>query len=211
MFSTKLALICFGTIAGFGIHLFAQQPPPATPPDQKKPLPENLDKKAPPAAGTIETKDAETIDAQVTKREKLEKEFQETLTNATLQGIWQMTGEGGLKASAPLTEPKPDKYTIISATKSAGDNWIVNARIQFADKDVTFPFPIRVVWAEDTAIITLNDLAVPMVGTYSARVMIHKGFYSGIWYCNEKNYGGVMQGRIIKTPPPVPQKSQKEK
>jgi hypothetical protein len=73
------------------------------------------------------------------------------------------------------------------------------AQIDFGDNDAFIPVPVRVVWAEDTAIITLNDLAVPMIGTYSARVMIHNGFYSGVWYCNAKNYGGVMQGRIVKT------------
>jgi hypothetical protein len=41
---------------------------------------------------------------------------------------------------------------------------------------------------------------MPLLGTYSARVMIHHGFYSGVWYCGEKNYGGVMQGRITKEP-----------
>jgi hypothetical protein len=135
---------------------------------------------------------------QVPSREQLEKEFQESLTGATLEGVWQMTGEGGLKGTTPLTDPKPDKYTVSSATRLKDDNWVIHARIQFGDKDVTVPVLVRVVWAEDTAVITLNDLSIPMVGTYSARVMIHHGFYSGVWYCGERNYGGVMQGRIIK-------------
>ena len=143
-------------------------------------------------------------------REQLEKEFQESLTGATLEGVWQMTGEGGLKGAAGLTEPKPDKYTITSATKAGGDNWIILARIEFGDKDVNVPVPVRVVWAEDTAIITLNDLPVPMIGTYSARVMIHHGFYSGVWYCNAKNYGGVMQGRIAQTPPAAANPAEKK-
>ena len=50
----------------------------------------------------------------------------------------------------------------------------------------------------DTAVITLDDLSMPLLGTYSARVMIHNGFYSGVWYCNQKNYGGVLTGRILK-------------
>jgi hypothetical protein len=137
----------------------------------------------------------------IPSREQLEKEFQAELTGATLEGVWQMTGEGGLKGTSTLTDPKPDKYTITSASKAGGDMWIIQARIEFGDKDVNVPVPVRVVWAEDTAIITLNDLAIPMIGTYSARVMIHHGFYSGVWYCNAKNYGGVMQGRIVKTPP----------
>ncbi len=133
-------------------------------------------------------------------RAELEKTLQESLSGATLEGIWQMTGEGGLKGTTPLTDPKPDKYTISSATKLVDDQWVISARIEFGDKDVTVPVPVRVVWAEDTAVITLNDLTIPLIGTYSARVMIHHGFYSGVWYCNEKNYGGVMQGRIVKEP-----------
>lgn len=163
---------------------FAQQspqPPPTTP------------KQSP-----TEPPGVEIVRPQVPSREQLEKEFQESLTGATLEGVWQMTGEGGLNGRAPLTDPKPDKYTIASAARLNDDTWVINARIQFGDKDVTVPVPVRVVWAEDTAVITLNDLAIPMVGTYTARVMIHHGFYSGVWYCGEKNYGGVIQGRIVK-------------
>ena len=46
----------------------------------------------------------------------------------------------------------------------------------------------------------IQDFIAAAAGTYSARVMIHHGFYSGIWYCGGKNYGGVMQGRITKKP-----------
>ncbi len=187
--ATSFLMICSNSLA--------QQPAP-TPPGQKPPVPET--KKAPPAAGTIDTRAEEFIKEARRKRELLEKEFQEALTGATLEGTWQMTGDGGLKGAAGLTDPKPDKYTITSATKAGGDNWIILARIDFGDNDANIPVPVRVVWAEDTAIITLNDLIVPMIGTYSARVMIHNGFYSGVWYCNAKNYGGVMQGRIVKTP-----------
>ena len=42
-------------------------------------------------------------------------------------------------------------------------------------------------------------LPVPMIGTYSARVIFHKGFYSGVWYSNLKNYGGVLSGRVTKS------------
>jgi hypothetical protein len=130
----------------------------------------------------------------------LEKQLAEDLTGATLIGVWQMTGKDGLTGKEALTDPKPDQYNISKAMKVTGDHWVIQARIRYADKDVNIPVPVRVVWAEDTAIITLNDLTMPLLGTYSARVMIHHGFYSGVWYCGEKNYGGVMQGRITKEP-----------
>ncbi len=165
--------------------LFTQNPPTAAP-------------SQPPAAVTPPTA------APAPSREELEKQFEQQLTGATLIGVWQMTGQGGLSSKADLTDPKPDEYNITKAQKVSGDNWLIHARIRYADKDVTIPVPVRVIWAEDTAVITLNDLTMPLLGTYSARVMIHHGFYSGVWYCGEKNYGGVMQGRITKTPPPAP-------
>lgn len=133
----------------------------------------------------------------VDRQAELETEFRSALTGATLEGTWQMTGEGGLTSRAPLTDAKPDRYTIATVEKGLEDHWVVGARIEFADKDVTVPVPVRVVWAGDTAVITVDEIPIPLVGTYSARVMIHKGFYSGIWYSTGKNYGGVMSGRIV--------------
>lgn len=174
------------------VSLASAQTPPEPPTTPPTPPP---DTKAAPAAGAVVPAPRP---APVPPREVLEKEFEEALTGATLEGTWQMTGKDGLKGSG-LTDPKPDKYTIKSANKTGDDNWVIVAQIDFGNNDAFIPVPVRVVWAEDTAIITLNDLTVPMIGTYSARVMVHKGFYSGVWYCNEKNYGGVMQGRISKT------------
>lgn len=129
------------------------------------------------------------------KAKKREREFKRMLTHATLKGTWQMTGEEGLAGKAPLSEPKPDTYTIDKVSKANDDYWVITARIQYADKDVFIPVTVRVVWAEDTPIITLDTMALPGLGTYSARVMIYRGFYSGTWF--GKNYGGVLSGRII--------------
>lgn len=138
-------------------------------------------------------------------RADLEKQFEEMLTGATLEGVWQMTGKGGLRGNAPLTDPKKESYTIATVTKAGKEHWIVSARIQYADNDVTVPVLVRVVWAGDTPMITIDDLTIPMAGTYSARVMFHNGFYTGIWYSNSRNYGGVMAGRIVKpTDKPAP-------
>jgi hypothetical protein len=63
---------------------------------------------------------------------------------------------------------------------------------------VSIPVPVRVVWAEDTPMITLSDFSVPMLGTYSCRVIFHHGYYTGIWYSTVKNYGGIMSGRVVK-------------
>ncbi|HKQ47289.1 MAG TPA: hypothetical protein VJZ71_04365 [Phycisphaerae bacterium] len=124
-----------------------------------------------------------------------EREFKKALTGATLKGTWQMTGEEGLAGKAPLSEPRPEVYTIDKVSKASDDYWVITARIQYADKNVYIPVTVRVVWAEDVAMITLDEMALPGLGTYSARVMIHRGFYSGTWF--GKNYGGVLSGQIV--------------
>lgn len=141
---------------------------------------------------------SETAPTPKPTRAELEKQFEDSLTGATLEGIWQMTGKGGLRGNAPLTEPKKERYRITTVTKTGTEHWIVSASIQFAENDVTIPVLVRVLWAGDTPMITIDDLAIPMIGTYSARVMFHNGFYTGIWYSNNRNYGGVMSGRIVK-------------
>lgn len=133
----------------------------------------------------------------IPSRDALEADFKSMLENAILDGSWQMT-QDGLGGKKPLTGAKTEKYTIQSASKLGGEMWLITARIQFADKDVSIPVPVRIIWAEDTAIITLSEFPVPILGTYSCRVMFHGGFYSGIWYSKEKDYGGVMSGRIVK-------------
>lgn len=159
-------------------------------------LAQDAAKTAPPPGGTVSS--TATPKPAVPSRAELEKQFENELTGATLSGVWQMTGEGGLTGKGALTQPKPDHYSISKVSKTGDDDWLITARIQYAEFDVNIPVPVRVIWAEDTAIITLNDLTMPLLGTYSARVMIHHGFYSGVWYCGGKNYGGVMQGRITK-------------
>lgn len=121
--------------------------------------------------------------------------FKRAMTNVVLEGYWQVTKSGSLKGA--LSEPKSEKYTIESVVNAGGDNWIILARVQFGDKDVTLPIPVRVIWAEDTAIITLTKLGLPGLGNYSARVMVHEGYYSGVWYNGSKTYGGVLSGRLV--------------
>ena len=128
---------------------------------------------------------------------ELEKRFAKTLTGATLKGSWQMTGEQGLAGKAPLSKPREDKYTIVSVHKLEDDWWLFKARIEFGENDLTLPIRLRVVWAGDTAVITVDDFGFPGIGLYSARVMIYGNFYTGVWYGT--NYGGIMSGQIVRS------------
>jgi hypothetical protein len=132
-----------------------------------------------------------------------EKAFAELLTGAVLEGTWQTAqfeeakeDDKESEKGPKLAEPRTDRYTIEKAEKLGGDHWLITARVQYADKDVSLPVPVRVLWAGDTPVITLDTMNLPMLGKYSARVMFHKGFYSGVWY--GAAYGGVMSGRIAR-------------
>lgn len=149
---------------------------------------------------SIEPKPADPGDepksSTAANREQLEKQFIEMLTDVVLEGSWQVAHGDELGGKAPLSEPHTDRYTIDAVRKVGDDQWIVGARVEYMEKDVTLPVPVRVIWAGDTPIITLDSMNLPGLGRYSARVMFHRGYYSGVWHGD--NYGGVMSGRIIK-------------
>lgn len=128
-----------------------------------------------------------------------EQQFKEMLSGSVLKGTWQMVqGEPGQPLTGkPLSPPRPEEYTISKVSKASDDYWVVVARIKYADKDVNIPVTVRVVWAEDTPIITLDNMSLPGLGTYSARVMVYRDFYAGTWFGD--CYGGILSGQIIRT------------
>lgn len=135
--------------------------------------------------------DAATSDA--------EKRFQEMITNATLIGQFTNTAN-------PDAPPREERYTISSVRKLFGDRWLINARIQYGGKDVSVPMVLPVKFAGDTPMISLTDLAIPGLGTYTARVLFYRDQYAGTWSAGKQ--GGHLWGRIERTPAPEPNKDQ---
>jgi hypothetical protein len=117
---------------------------------------------------------------------KLEKKFGEALSGATLVGHFTMGDNAG--------EPKEERYVINKVTKLKGDYWLFTARIQYGKKDLTVPMMLPVKWAGDTAVITVTDLGIPGMGTYTARVLIYGDQYAGTWSGGKR--GGHLWGRI---------------
>lgn len=184
---TKIALFVIAAIAIPPLWVFATQERPNHSASATKPSASRPAKPEPGPAKSAGSQPSKKLD-----RAELEKQLEASLENVTLDGIYQMVvGDG------PLSEPKPDKYMIESAHKTADDWWVFKARILYEHHDVTLPVRVRIVWAEDTPVVTVDDVAIPGIGTYSARVMFYRGYYSGTWF--GKGYGGIMSGRIIKT------------
>ncbi len=119
---------------------------------------------------------------------ELEKRFSELLTGATLVGHYT---EGEVDPKKPLPE---DRYTINELTKQEGDMWLFKAHVKVEGFDVTLPIPLKVLWAGDTPVITLDDVALPGLGTFSARVLFHGHQYAGTW--SGGGHSGQLFGRI---------------
>jgi hypothetical protein len=110
------------------------------------------------------------------------------MTNVKLSG--QFTIEGGKEDAL-----YKDDYVISSAVKLGnGDLWLLTSRIRYGTVDLTVPVPVAVRWAGDTPVISLDDVSIPGLGTFSARIVLDRGKYAGTWTHDDK--GGHMFGTI---------------
>lgn len=163
-FRQNLAVLMVQLIAACPLILFADEPPQAA-------------KEAP--AAKVEK-----------SQEELEAAFAKLLTGATL--------EGGFTMDSPeqgSTEAKPERYRLKKVAKHKDDVWLFQAGVAYAGKqEVVVPIYLTVKWAGDTPVITLTDLNIPLLGTYTARVLFHEGRYAGTW--SGGGHGGELFGRI---------------
>ena len=107
------------------------------------------------------------------------------MTDVVLEGTYTTVGEQG--------KAEPDRYEIASVKKLQGNYWLFQAR--YGEMPLP-PLPLKVVWAGDTPVISMNDFTIPKLGTFSFRVMIHRELYAGIWQHGEK--GGHMTGTVSR-------------
>src|SRR5882724_11978905 len=121
-----------------------------------------------------------------------EKQFQEMLTGATLIGHSTRTNKEGLA-------PGEERYTIDKVSKLTGDTWLFQARIQYGSHDLPLPIPVTIKWAGDTPVITLTDLKLPGLGTFTARILLYRDRYAGTW--SGGDHGGEMFGKIERVTP----------
>ena len=89
----------------------------------------------------------------------------------------------------------PEAYEIVRAEREeTGDEWLLVAKIKYLDKDVQVPIGLLIKWVDRTPIIVLDQVPIPGMGTFDARVIIRKGMYAGTWAHGEK--GGHLFGEI---------------
>jgi len=126
------------------------------------------------------------------ERAALEAAFARTMSGATLVGNFTLD-------QAPEAAPQPEAYRLGKVEKlPGGDQWRFEAQIEYGGKTSTLPLVLDVKWAGDTPVITLTDLAIPLMGTFTARVVIYGERYAGIW--SGADHGGQMYGRLVPAP-----------
>jgi len=125
--------------------------------------------------------------AKPTKLTALEKKFSKQLTGAALVGRFTVDGRDPSAA-------REERYEIASATKLRDDYWVILARIKYGTHDLKVPVTLKVLWAGDTPVMSLTDLAIPLLGTFTARVMFYGDRYVGTW--QHGKVGGHMFGRV---------------
>ena len=117
-----------------------------------------------------------------------EKGFREMMSGATLVGHSTRTNKEGVFGE--------ERYVIDKVSKVAGDTWLLQARIHYGSHDIPVPIPVAIKWAGDTPVITLTDLTIPGLGTYTARVLLYRDQYAGTW--SAKDHGGQLFGKIVR-------------
>jgi hypothetical protein len=121
---------------------------------------------------------------------ELERQFVERMRGSVLVGKFTIAGREDREAS-------PDRSEISSVDKVGDDQWRFNARMQYGNVDVTLPIVVTMRWADDTPIITMTDVTIPTLGTFTARVFFYGDRYAGTW--QHDKVGGHMYGRIERS------------
>lgn len=167
------ALIVFQAVAVVFLGVpeaVAQDPAPPAATGSKQASEANDEDKAEPAAA----------DDKMTRLEK-------QLTGSVFAGRFTIDGKEG--------DLKEDRYELESVKKlPVGDSWLFKTRIKYGDHDVTVPLTIPIKWVDETPMIVIDQLTIPGLGTFDARVVLNGDRYAGTWQHDQ--VGGHMFGRI---------------
>lgn len=110
------------------------------------------------------------------------------LTGAKFTGQFSVDGKG-------FGNLKDETYTISKCEKlPEQDAYRLTAKIKYGETDGEFPMDLKIQFAGNTPVITLDQVWIPGLGTFSSRVLIHQGRYSGTW--DHDAVGGHLFGRI---------------
>ncbi len=135
--------------------------------------------------GTLTDK---TLVNDVDSQAALHAKFKRLLTGAKLRGQFTVDGKS-------LNDLHEEAYDIEKVEKlPEGDMWSITTRIKYGKHDVVVPVGLEVKWAGSTPVLTMDNLTIPGLGTFGARVVLHKDKYAGTW--QHDAVGGHLFGMI---------------
>ncbi len=118
--------------------------------------------------------------------------FVRSLNGAKLVGRFTILGKD-------QKELPTEEYTISKCERLPQPGMVrMTARIKYGEVDVELPLDLPVKWAGDTPVISLTDLWLPGLGTFSSRVLFYKDSYAGTWQHGE--VGGHLFGVVVRNP-----------
>ena len=123
-------------------------------------------------------------------QDKLDRQFKEMMSGVTLVGRSSRLNNDRISGE--------EKYVIEGVSKLMGDTWLFRARFEYGGRSVPLPIPVTIKWAGDTPVITLTDLSIPGMGSYTARVVLYRDQYAGTW--SGRKGGGQIFGKIVRKP-----------
>ena len=119
-----------------------------------------------------------------------EEKLRAMVSNCLLDTRWCTTKNG------KMSEEYQDTYSIQSATRKGKEQWTINVLVEVLGRNVAVPIPVRLSWAGETPVVTLEKVSVPGLGSYSARVLLYENTYAGVWSANGR--AGMLHGTIQK-------------
>lgn len=126
------------------------------------------------------------------KTDVLSQQLQSQLSGAVFVGHFTDDATPSDDGSLQTNE---ERYEIISAERMTDSNlWLIQARIKYSEKDMKVPVPVVIEWAGKTPVMTLDQVTIPGMGTFDARVVLTKTRYAGTW--RHDQHGGHLFGHI---------------
>ncbi|REJ74150.1 MAG: hypothetical protein DWQ36_23590 [Acidobacteria bacterium] len=116
--------------------------------------------------------------------------FAELLDGARLVGQFTV-----VNPSTGETMQRDDLYSVSRLLPGDGDVWVFEYSMSYGDNEAnTLEIPVRVLFVEDTPLLTMSEQEVPGLGTFSVRLVFHGDRYGGMW--SNGPVGGHMWGII---------------
>ncbi len=130
-----------------------------------------------------------SVSGEITPQSELFENFEKAMKGVRFSGFFTVDGS--------KNPPAEEVYEIQSVQKFGDqDLWIFTARIKYGQKDVTLPMPLPVKWVDNIPVITMDEMNIPGLGTFSAHVVIDGNKYAGTW--SHGKVGGHLYGKITK-------------